>query len=108
MVDMLPIWGFQSGEGKIPFLTSHNGLVLYDPFDTGAQPNANVLVTGTSGAGESFAVNDRRFDPRPARRRERPGTGDMRDKLRLSGGGGQHRLRVTPTRPAPPSPRRAR
>jgi hypothetical protein len=27
MVDMLPIWGFQSGEGKIPFLTPHNGLV---------------------------------------------------------------------------------
>src|SRR5258708_32668101 len=55
MVDMLPVWGFQSGEGKIPFLTPHNGLVLYDPFDTGSQPNANILVTGTSGAGESFA-----------------------------------------------------
>ena len=57
MVDMLPIWGFQSGEGKIPFLTPHNGLVLYDPFDTGSQPNANILVTGTSGAGKSFAVS---------------------------------------------------
>jgi len=57
MVDMLPVWGFQSGEGKIPFLTPHNGLVLYDPFDTGSQPNANILVTGTSGAGKSFAVS---------------------------------------------------
>ena len=57
MVDMLPIWGFQSGEGRIPFLTPHNGLVLYDPFDTGSQPNANILVTGTSGAGKSFAVS---------------------------------------------------
>jgi hypothetical protein len=57
MVDMLPIWGFQSGEGKIPFLTPHNGLVLYDPFDTGSQPNANILVTGTSVAGKSFAVS---------------------------------------------------
>jgi hypothetical protein len=57
MVDMLPVWGFQSGEGKVPFLTLHNGLVLYDPFDTGSQPNANILVTGTSGAGKSFAVS---------------------------------------------------
>ena len=57
MVDMLPIWGFQRGEGRIPFLTPHNGLVLYDPFDTGAQPNANILVTGTSGAGKSYAVS---------------------------------------------------
>ena len=57
MVDMLPIWGFQSGEGKVPFLTPQNGLVLYDPFDTGSQPNANILVTGTSGAGKSFAVS---------------------------------------------------
>jgi len=57
MVDMLPVWGFQSGEGKVPFLTPHNGLVLYDPFDTGSQPNANILVTGTSGAGKSFAVS---------------------------------------------------
>jgi len=57
MVDMLPLWGFQSGEGKVPFLTPTNGLVLYDPFDTGAQPNANILVTGTSGAGKSFAVS---------------------------------------------------
>ncbi len=57
MVDMLPVWGFQSGEGKVPFLTPQNGLVLYDPFDTGSQPNANILVTGTSGAGKSFAVS---------------------------------------------------
>ena len=57
MVDMLPVWGFQCGEGKIPFPTPQNGLVLYDPFDTGSQPNANILVTGTSGAGKSFAVS---------------------------------------------------
>ncbi len=57
MVDMLPVWGFQTGQGKVPFLTPHNGLVLYDPFDTGSQPNANILVTGTSGAGKSFAVS---------------------------------------------------
>jgi len=57
MVDMLPVWGFQCGRGKIPFPTPQNGLVLYDPFDTGAQPNANILVTGTSGAGKSFAVS---------------------------------------------------
>jgi type IV secretory pathway VirB4 component len=57
MVDMLPVWGFQSGQGKVPFLTPQNGLVLYDPFDTGSQPNANILVTGTSGAGKSFAVS---------------------------------------------------
>jgi type IV secretory pathway VirB4 component len=57
MVDMLPIWGFQCGRGKVPFPTPQNGLVLYDPFDTGTQPNANILVTGTSGAGKSFAVS---------------------------------------------------
>jgi len=57
MVDMLPVWGFQTGEGKVPFVTPSNGLVLYDPFDTGSQPNANILVTGTSGAGKSFAVS---------------------------------------------------
>ena len=57
MVDMLPVWGFQVGRGNVPFLTPHNGLVLYDPFDTGSQPNANILVTGTSGAGKSFAVS---------------------------------------------------
>src|SRR6185436_4151784 len=57
MVDMLPIWGFQTGTGRVPFLTPHNGLVLYDPFDTGQQPNANVLVTGTSGSGKSFGVS---------------------------------------------------
>ncbi len=57
MVDMLPVWGFQTGRGKIPFPTPQNGLVLYDPFDTGSQPNANILVTGTSGAGKSFAVS---------------------------------------------------
>jgi hypothetical protein len=57
MVDMLPVWGFQAGRGKIPFPTPQNGLVLYDPFDTGSQPNANILVTGTSGAGKSFAVS---------------------------------------------------
>src|SRR5258708_37874288 len=57
MVETLPVWGLQSGEGKIPFVTPHNGLGLYDPFDTGAQPNANILVTGTSGAGKSFAVS---------------------------------------------------
>ena len=42
-------------EAKPPAWT--NGLVLYDPFDTGSQPNANLLVTGTSGAGKSFAVS---------------------------------------------------
>src|SRR5260370_19439300 len=57
MADMLPVWGFQSRQGKVPFLTPHNGLVLYDPFDTSSQPNANILVTGTSGAGKSFAVS---------------------------------------------------
>jgi type IV secretion system protein VirB4 len=57
MVDMLPIWGFQMGSGRVPFLTPHNGLVLYDPFDTGSQPNANILVTGTSGSGKSFGVS---------------------------------------------------
>src|SRR5262249_15550100 len=57
MVDMLPVWGFQSGQGKVPFLTPQNGLVLYDPFDTGSQPNATILVPGTSGAGKSFAVS---------------------------------------------------
>jgi hypothetical protein len=57
MVDMLPIWGFQTGSGRIPFLTPQNGFVLYDPFDTGQQPNANILVTGTSGSGKSFAVS---------------------------------------------------
>ena len=44
MVDMLPVWGFQSGEGKIPFPTPQNGLVLYDPFDTGSQPNGSLPI----------------------------------------------------------------
>ena len=35
-----------------------NGVLWYDPFDTRTgQPNANILVTGTSGWGKSVAVN---------------------------------------------------
>src|SRR5437773_11301204 len=57
MVDMLPECGCKSGQGKVPYMTPHNGPILYDPLDTGSQPNANILVTGTSGAGKSFAVS---------------------------------------------------
>jgi hypothetical protein len=56
MVDMMPVFDFRCGEGKVPFLTPSNSLVLYDPWDTRAQANANILVTGTSGAGKSVAV----------------------------------------------------
>lgn len=57
VTDLLPIYSFRSGNGKIPFPTPTNSLVLYDPFDTRAVPNANILVTGTSGAGKSFLVS---------------------------------------------------
>jgi type IV secretion system protein VirB4 len=53
MVDMLPCFDFRVGSGKVPFTTPNNSLVLYDPFDTAAVANANVLITGTSGAGKS-------------------------------------------------------
>jgi hypothetical protein len=55
-VDMLPAFDFRVGEGLVPFATPYNSLVLYDPFDTGSQANANILVTGTSGAGKSVLV----------------------------------------------------
>ncbi len=55
MVDMLPVWGFQSGEGKVPFLTPHNGLVLYgrtdlqprsaSPITRKGRPSASCLVS---------------------------------------------------------------
>lgn len=53
MVDMLPCFDFRVGRGKVPFTTPNNSLVLYDPFDTAVLANANVLITGTSGAGKS-------------------------------------------------------
>ena len=56
MVDMLPVFDFRWGQGKVPFLTPSNSVVVFDPWETGAQANANVLVTGTSGAGKSVAV----------------------------------------------------
>jgi type IV secretory pathway VirB4 component len=54
---MMPIYDFRTGTGKVPFLTPTRSLVLYDPFDTRVLPNANILVTGTSGAGKSFLVS---------------------------------------------------
>jgi hypothetical protein len=56
VVDMLPIFDFRVGDGKVPFATPNNSLVLFDPFDARTQANANVLVTGTSGAGKSVLV----------------------------------------------------
>jgi type IV secretory pathway VirB4 component len=56
MVDMLPVFDLRVGEGKVPFATPYNSLVLYDPFDPRLQANANILVTGTSGAGKSVLV----------------------------------------------------
>jgi hypothetical protein len=55
-VDMLPVFDFRVGAGKVPFGTPNNSIVLYDPFDARSQANANILVTGTSGAGKSVLV----------------------------------------------------
>lgn len=57
VADILPIHGFRTGEGKVTLATPTRSLVLYDPFDTRVLPNANALVTGTSGAGKSFLVS---------------------------------------------------
>ncbi len=58
MVDMQPVFDFRSGDATrgVPLLTRDHAVVFYDPFDTREQANANVLVTGTSGAGKSVAV----------------------------------------------------
>jgi len=53
VVDLLPCFDFRVGAGKVAFTTPSNSLVLFDPFDATAQPNANILITGTSGAGKS-------------------------------------------------------
>lgn len=58
MVDMQPVFDFRSGDATrgVPFVTRDRATIFYDPFDARAQANANVLVTGTSGAGKSVAV----------------------------------------------------
>jgi hypothetical protein len=56
VADMLPVFDFRVGRGKVPFPTPNNSVVLYDPFDSRSQANANILVTGTSGAGKSVLV----------------------------------------------------
>jgi type IV secretory pathway VirB4 component len=58
MVDMQPVFDFRSGNVRsgVPFVTRDRATVFYDPFDARSQANANILVTGTSGAGKSVAV----------------------------------------------------
>ncbi len=53
MVDMLPWYDHRCLPGKIPFISNANSLVLYDPFDTTAQTNANILISGPAGSGKS-------------------------------------------------------
>jgi type IV secretory system conjugative DNA transfer VirD4/TraG family protein/type IV secretion system CagE/TrbE/VirB family protein len=55
-VDMLPIYDFRLGAGKVPFLTPRNSLVLMEPWSP-LLPNANILITGTSGSGKSFLAS---------------------------------------------------
>jgi TraG P-loop domain/CagE, TrbE, VirB family, component of type IV transporter system len=55
-VDMLPIYDFRMGGGKVPFLTPRNSLVLMEPWSP-LLPNANILITGTSGSGKSFLAS---------------------------------------------------
>jgi hypothetical protein len=55
-VDMLPIYDFRQGRGMVPFLTPQNSLALVDPWNP-TLPNANVLITGTSGSGKSFLAS---------------------------------------------------
>jgi hypothetical protein len=52
-VDLMPVFDSVPGEGKVPFVTPSHSIVLYDPFDTRAQANANALITGIPGAGKS-------------------------------------------------------
>ena len=58
MVDLQPVFDFRSGDSTrgVPFLTRDRAAIFFDPFDPRAQMNANILVTGTSGAGKSVAV----------------------------------------------------
>jgi len=56
MVDLLPIYDFRVGQGKVPFLTPKNSLVLYDPWARHL-PNSNIMITGTSGSGKSFLAS---------------------------------------------------
>ena len=56
-VDLMPLFSFREGKGKVPLLTPTNSVVFYDPFDAEVTANANILVTGTSGSGKSFLVS---------------------------------------------------
>jgi type IV secretory pathway VirB4 component len=56
MVDMMPVYDFHSGRGKIPFLTPNNSVVFYDNFDTDNQFNCNGLILAPSGTGKSVTA----------------------------------------------------
>lgn len=58
LADFLPLYGPRRGD-EDPIVILHNrlgGLVSFNPFDP-KLPNYNALVTGSSGAGKSFANN---------------------------------------------------
>lgn len=59
LVDFLPLYGASLGdENPVVLLKTRSGsLFSHDPYDSKKAVNFNVLVTGSSGAGKSFANN---------------------------------------------------
>ncbi len=53
--DLLPIYDFKSGQGRIPFLTPNHSLVLFDPW-AATLPAPHQLVFAGSGWGKSYAL----------------------------------------------------
>ncbi len=53
--DLLPLFDFRSGQGRIPFLTPNHSLVLFDPWAE-SLPAPHQLVFAGSGWGKSYAL----------------------------------------------------
>jgi hypothetical protein len=53
--DLLPLYDFKTGTGRIPFLTPNQSLVLFDPWAP-TQPSPHQLIFAGSGWGKSFAL----------------------------------------------------
>ena len=53
--DLVPLYDFRAGQGRIPFTTPNASLVLFDPW-AASLPSPHQLVFAGSGWGKSYAV----------------------------------------------------